>query len=159
MQKSSKKLHGAAKVPKVVKGAKFPKKKGKQKGKKSVRAGRMPKGKGKRPAEKKAAGGKRRLASTAKKPSRKPKDVAKARSAGRIMQRSTTLGTGSYPGAEKAFQHHAGKTLAASMGSNQQGTFSESFSKIAGGHLGSAFAATGVFQMMGVHAQNADAGA
>ena len=33
-QKSSKKLHGAAKVTKALKGAKFPKKKGKQKGKK-----------------------------------------------------------------------------------------------------------------------------
>ena len=110
----------------------------------------MPKGKGKRPAEKMAAGGKMRLASTAKKPSRKPKDVAKAMSAGRIMQRSKTMGTGSYPGAEKAFQHHAGKTLAASMGSNKQITFSESLSGIAGGHLGFVFAATGVIQMMGV---------
>ena len=83
----------------------------------------------------------------------KPKDAAKAKSAGNMMQMAKKMGPGSYPGAKEALQHHSGKTLSTAMGSKKQSALSASVASIASGATGSAFARTGVFQMMAVHAQ------
>lgn len=81
---------------------------------------------------------------------RKPKDAQLAKSAGKMMQMANKMGPGGYQGAKQAIQHLSGKTLATSMGSDQQSDRSKSMASIAGGAFGSTFATTGVFQMLAV---------
>jgi len=110
----------------------------------------MPKNASKTPAKDKAGGKAGKVIAKGK--SRKPKDPPLASHAGRMMSMSKRMGSGSYSGSKEAMAHHSGKTLATAMGSKKQSALSHSVSSIASGPSGSAFAQTGVFQMMAVHA-------
>jgi len=108
----------------------------------------MPKGAAKQTD--KAAG--KKPANAIAKSSRKPKDAEKAKHAGKMMQMSKTIGYGGYAGSKEAIQHHAGKTLAASMGSKKQSELSAGVAHLMSGGIGSSMAQTGVFQMLAVKA-------
>ena len=100
----------------------------------------------------------KRPAQAIAKPSRKPKDAGLANHAGKMMQMSTIMGSGSYSGAKEAIQHHSGKTLATAMGSKKQSELSAGVSSILSGPFGSSFAKVGVMQMLAVKAHKGTLG-
>jgi len=135
----------------------MPKGAGKQAVKKDKTASKKPAGKiakkqKREPVKKDKTASKKPAGKIAKKQKREPQDAQLAAHAGRMMQMSNTMGHGSYAGAAEAMKHHAGKTLATSMGSKKQSDFSASVAKISSGALGASFAKTGVFQVLAVHA-------
>merc|ERR1719473_1791732 len=99
-------------------------------------------------ATKGKATGKKPVKEIAKKQSRKPDNPELARHAGKMMKIANSTGPGSYPGSREAFQHHSGKTLASSMGSQKQSDLSAGVARLTNGALGGSFAKCGVVQML-----------